>query len=265
MGGALLLAAAIVLPWHLWESARFGSAFWHEYLVANVAARAGAAMHHPTTPLFYPRMLWRTEGLLVLLYAAGLAYACWRRDPVPLGWALAVLLPLSIAGSRYDYYALVAYPALALGAGRLLGEAVPRLGWVLGPAAAVASLVHTLGARHAEETPWDAQVKGLAELCAQVSRPGDLVLSINQFAFAPRFYSQREAIMVTLDPVTDPGQSLLPGEQVPLGGLLPRLERRPRWFALAQKRDAPRLGPLGTVYLVGESRDYVLVAHQPGP
>src|SRR5262249_12896527 len=134
---ALIVAAALALPWHVFALARFGSAFPSAFLWQNVVLRGKVAMHDQTGAGFYFAMLWRREGPLILVALVGLIFTIAKRDFLPAVWTFAVLAPFSLAASRYDYYALLAYPALALATARVTVDAVPRLRGALAAAVVI--------------------------------------------------------------------------------------------------------------------------------
>src|SRR5207302_8181166 len=121
------LAAVLVVPWHLYAWARFGRAFVEPFWLANVVGRTSQALHQASGPLFYVKMLWQHEKTLILLGTVGLLYTASNRDYLPLASTLGVLVPYSFVASRYDYYALLAYPPLALGAGQAAIDVARRV------------------------------------------------------------------------------------------------------------------------------------------
>src|SRR5262249_55779262 len=148
-----------------------------------------------TTPLFYLEMLWEHDRILLLLSGAGLLFALLKRDVLLPVWVVATLLPYSLAASRFDYYALLAYPALALLAGRLVVEGVPRLAPLFASAVLLASFLH-LTPRIGRPVPGDVEVGSLARFVQAISRPDDPLLVVGQYPFSARFYSQRNVLEV---------------------------------------------------------------------
>src|SRR5207253_7486029 len=120
------------------------------------------------------KMLWQHEKTLILLGTVGLLYTASKRDYLPLAWTLGVLVPYSFVASRYDYYALLAYPPLPLGPGQAAIDVARRVqhrsaAWL--PMVPVFANVLMLLPRIGRPIPGDAQIRQLAETVRQVSRP----------------------------------------------------------------------------------------------
>ena len=263
---ALALAFALALPWHLIAWLRFGHRFLDAYFLEQIGVRARSAMHaHPTSRLYYFKMFWSREGLLALLPALGLIHLGTRREWLLPAWVLGALLPLSLAATRFDYYALIAYPALGLAAGQLAARVVPRLGPWLAAALVGAYALYNVPVDRNSGLVWDLQMRALSEAAGSASRADETIYVIDQFAYATRFYSGRRSVKISLgNEGDDPGGVLLPGPIVgraalaKLGG-----DASSRWFAIAPKRDAPELDPLGKIFVLTETRDYFLMSNRP--
>jgi 4-amino-4-deoxy-L-arabinose transferase-like glycosyltransferase len=265
---ALLVAAALALPWHLYAWIRFGHAFPAAFLWHNLVVRSTQAMHDRTTAAFYFVTLWRHEGALLVLAALGLVFAALRRDFLPAAWTLAVLAPFSLAASRYDYYALLAIPALALGSARIVCDGVPRLRGGLAAAVVIVAFVHVLPrVRVLDVGPYE--MRTLAELARHLGRPDDTVMVFDQLPYTARYYGDR----YTLDVSTDRTQY---DEAMALAQVLPIeitfapapevAARFPRWFAIAHKSQLERLGGLRKVsHPVARTQNFVLFTNVDGP
>jgi 4-amino-4-deoxy-L-arabinose transferase-like glycosyltransferase len=263
---ALALALAIALPWHVVMAVRYGGAFFDAFFLRNVGRRTVVGLHGATTtPFFYVHMLWQKEGPLVLLALLGLAWAAWRRDRLLMVWTLGVLIPFSIAASRFDYYTLIAYPALALLGARLLCEAAPRLRVPLAVAGVALSAVVHVVPRLGQPLGGDYDMRRLGHRVARVARPDDVLLVIAEWPFTPRYYSGHHTVEVVVDPARyDEATYLLPGEVVLAPDLVRVTARHSRWFAIAPKALGQKLASLGMLYLVDQGATYFLFTNQPG-
>jgi 4-amino-4-deoxy-L-arabinose transferase-like glycosyltransferase len=193
---ALALAAAPSLPWAAWQWARHGHAFVDAFFVANLVGRSLRPLLRTSTPLYYPLMMWRTESALALLFVVGIVHAAGRRDWPPLVWAAAALLPFTIVASRYDYYALPAYPALALVTAGALVEVRRTLAPV---AAAVWAAVHLAGMLSAPPDVADPDSGALAADAALRMAAGAPLYVVDQVPYTARWYSQRRTIQIVFD------------------------------------------------------------------
>jgi 4-amino-4-deoxy-L-arabinose transferase-like glycosyltransferase len=191
------IAAAVALPWHVWALARWGGPFVDSFLVGNVVRRASVAMHHNTRASFYLGELWRSEGLLGLLTVGGVGWAGVaalrqrrRADLLIALWAIGPVAAFSLARSRYDYYLLVAYPALALAAASLVLVRLPirrplaaalAVGWVA--AAGLAHLPRNLAAFGGED-----EVRALLAIAVERQSPPTPLYLYNRHPYAARYY-----------------------------------------------------------------------------
>jgi len=255
---ALALAAALALPWHIYAWARFGSAFPSAFLWQNLVLRSTVPLHDQTSAGFYFAMLWRREGQLVLVALLGLIFTIWKRDFLPAIWTLVVLVPFSLVASRYDYYALLAYPALALATARLTVDGVPRLRGALAAAVVMAAI-----ALHAipSADPGPFEMRTLADLVKQNSRPTDTLFVLDDLPYAARYYADRYTIELATSPKE--AAAILPARPV--------LARDPavfaggfsRWFMIAPRAGIPRFGT--RVNVVAQSANYLLLTNLEGP
>jgi len=256
----LAAAAALIVPYAIVQCVRYGVVFPRVLLGANVMARSMAPMHQSSGPAFYFQMLWRREGPLVLVAALGLGFSLAKRDFLPAAWTLATLLPFSIAASRYDYYALLFYPALALAAARLLCALVR--GYLALPVVALWAALHLLPHWPGPPPPEDPETGLLAQKMAQLSRPDDPLVMIDQLPYSARYYSQRRTVQVVLDAAEYRETSLLlPAEVVLAPDPVPYLQKLARWFAIVPHVDGGKLRGLGPVVVVGATPTYRLITN----
>ena len=182
--------------------------------------------------------------------------------------ALAMLAPLaifSLARSRYDHYALLVYPALAIAVGALLVEKLPVRPWLR----ALAALA-CLGAAGALHVPrdlatfhGDEELRALAQLASSRLQSPARILAYNTHAYSLRYYA-------TLDVTTllESEKDLADAEELNRAGmpcpvelatdLAANLRARPLPFALVLPR--ARLDLVAGVKLtaIGETPHYLL-------
>jgi 4-amino-4-deoxy-L-arabinose transferase-like glycosyltransferase len=141
---AALLAGVLILPWHLWQFARHGPPFLHDYVGVNLTSRLFRTFEgNAGSPLHYVDILRR--GFSIWGYVWPLAYigAAWkaiaqgdRRMKLVLVWLTLPLLLFSVAQTKLGWYISMIYPAIAL----LLALALIELftaRWALGVVAVV--------------------------------------------------------------------------------------------------------------------------------
>lgn len=264
-----LVAAAIVwLPWHVWQLVVHGRAFLAAYVGHNVLARAQTGILHTTRWTFYARELWRSEGPFALLMAAGVMLAAVqavrrraRADLLIAMWAIGPFVVFSLAASRYDSYLLLAYPAFALAAARLLVAlpvrapiaAVLVAGWI-----AVAGALHLV--RDLRVFDGEDELRGL--LRAAAGRAGRLY-TFNLHAYAARFYLDTD-VTTLLEREEDLriAESLRAGGMpapVELASNLPaKLDALPRPYLLLMPRARVELVRAQSLTALAETRHYVL-------
>ncbi len=121
---AILLAGAIILPWHLWQIWIHGGSFLYDYLVVNLFGRMTDVLEeNKHGPLFYLGILrdgFPVVGSGYLWPAAGL-WAAWtarrkeyRQKVLLLTWITIPLLLFSLAQTKLPWYVVFVYPGIAL-------------------------------------------------------------------------------------------------------------------------------------------------------
>jgi 4-amino-4-deoxy-L-arabinose transferase-like glycosyltransferase len=126
--GAVLIASAIILPWHLLQLWLHGTAFLHEYFVVNVLGRVFTLVEQTSRgPLFYLTVI--QQGFPYFAYLCGLAYLYnirtvrrkhTRQKMLLLLWISVPLLLFSLAATKLGWYVMLTYPGIALVAGSTL-------------------------------------------------------------------------------------------------------------------------------------------------
>ena len=115
-------ALAIPLPWHIYETFHYGSAFWRAYIGFNVIERT-------TEVLYNNRVSWHWYwdiiqarffpfvAMLPLALVIGWRQIKWRERSLPrllIIWTVVVFIIFSIAQTKFEWYILPIYPALIL-------------------------------------------------------------------------------------------------------------------------------------------------------
>jgi len=121
---AILLAGAIILPWHLWQIWIYGYSFLHDYFVVNVFGRiTGVLEEHRHSSFFYFDIL--RDGFSIVgwgyLWPAAYLWAAWtartgeyRQRALLLTWITIPLLLFSLAQTKLPWYVILIYPGIAL-------------------------------------------------------------------------------------------------------------------------------------------------------
>lgn len=123
--GGHAIGALLVLPWHAYQTARFGRAFWDSYLFAQVLARVNqAVVYGREAPITYHlKQLFVLANPWLFAFLAALAWACvvarkeWRayRDEIASGMlALFFFLLFFLPRTRLLYYFVPALPFTAI-------------------------------------------------------------------------------------------------------------------------------------------------------
>ena len=265
LGTALL----VWLPWHLWALVQHRDLLIDQYLLHNLVERSKTPILRLTRPTFYARELWRSEGVLGLVAVAGIVRAAViairrrsRGELLIASWAILPFVAFSAASSRYDYYLLMVYPALALGAATLI-EALP-LQAPLRVAVAVA-YVATGAALHLQRDlsafRGDDEVRTLVR-AAETAQPARLY-TFNTLPYSARYYAH-VPVSTLLESADDYQQALalahtgMPVAAEPAPQLAETLRTRPRPFALLIPRPRAALTDGGNVTPVGETAHYIL-------
>jgi 4-amino-4-deoxy-L-arabinose transferase-like glycosyltransferase len=131
---AALLAAMIMLPWHLWQYALHGTPFLHEYVGVNLTGRLLQAFEGNTGgPFNYLDILRRGFSIWGYLWPLAYLWAVWkatargdRRSWLLLVWTTLPLLLFSLAQTKLGWYISMLYPAIALLLGLALAELLPE-------------------------------------------------------------------------------------------------------------------------------------------
>jgi hypothetical protein len=118
---AVAIAAAVALPWHLWQLATHPRWFWNEYIMTEqigwgLGAKIQSTNESPAG-YYLKRLLW----LDPVLALAAVAALIKRRPRLLIAWIVVVLLGCAVFQYRNTSYLLPVYPALSL----LVAGAIP--------------------------------------------------------------------------------------------------------------------------------------------
>jgi 4-amino-4-deoxy-L-arabinose transferase-like glycosyltransferase len=121
---AILLAGAIILPWHVWQIWIHGNSFLRDYFVINLFSRiTDVVEEHRHSPFFYFSVL--RDGFSIFgsgyLWPAAYLWAAWtaltreyRQSVLLLTWVTIPLLLLSLAQTKLPWYIIFIFPGIAL-------------------------------------------------------------------------------------------------------------------------------------------------------
>jgi 4-amino-4-deoxy-L-arabinose transferase-like glycosyltransferase len=143
-GVGMLLALAVILPWHLWQYAMHGPLFIHEYVGINLTGRLFQVFEgNFGGPLNYVDSLRRGFSIWGYVWPLAYLWALWkaiaqgdRRMRLLAVWITLPFLLFSAAQTKLGWYVSMVYPAIALLLALTLAEFLSQR-QALGLAAAV--------------------------------------------------------------------------------------------------------------------------------
>lgn len=127
---AIGAALIVVLPWHLIETLRHGAAFWRGYVGFNILERSGEVLYANNVGWsWYATIImnrWIPFGTFIAAAIILAIRRVWKqRDPLDrllLIWTVVVFVAFSLVKTKFDWYILPIYPALAFLIGRMMTE-----------------------------------------------------------------------------------------------------------------------------------------------
>jgi 4-amino-4-deoxy-L-arabinose transferase-like glycosyltransferase len=135
--GGVALFFVVVVPWHVYETMRYGMSFWEEYLGDEIVNRVGQVLFNGPTNGEYVAYLFSFALPWAALFCAGLfAFVVfWRRmdektRALSLGSVLVVFAVLAvcfITKTKAVTYLIPLYPFMALAIALALGEGAKSL------------------------------------------------------------------------------------------------------------------------------------------
>jgi hypothetical protein len=274
VGLAGALGLAMVGLWLTIETLSFGSGFLRDHLLLNVWQRAQVPMLERTTPSFYGRMLLALETPLILLSLLGMVrLALARAFLLPL-WGLGCLLVLSLSATRFNYYALLAYPALACAMAALLAWLSPPSPWPrplpwlrLGLPWLVLAL--WVGAHLTKPgvlrpmAPMDPEPGWLAEQMGRQSQPNDPLFLVGLNPYSARFYADRHTVqLVSRRSPSKVSTAVLEAERWPVDDVASTLRAQPQWYVIIRKDQLSLLRGLEPVRQIAQTPSLVLLSGQ---
>lgn len=116
------LAAAIILPWHVIELARHGWSFWNNYFTFHILERTSDVLYKNVVPWYwYAEIIMKRMFPYSAFMPIALLLAVRRMirhrdelDRLLLLWIGVVFILFSFVQTKFDWYILPIYPALAL-------------------------------------------------------------------------------------------------------------------------------------------------------
>jgi 4-amino-4-deoxy-L-arabinose transferase-like glycosyltransferase len=142
---SVLAGAAIALPWHVYQVARWGSAFLNVYLLEQMVDRATGQLGGYQVSLSYLASLllddwpWLPFTLAGLVMAALAARGGDRRAAFLLAWAFGYLGLVSLSAGQRARYLVQLYPPASIMAALAVERLVPER-WRVRVPAAIAGL-----------------------------------------------------------------------------------------------------------------------------
>ncbi len=116
----IAIVAMVFLPWHIllaWQDPAFLRFYFVNEQIARFLGRRDPINYTPlSVPAFWTStLLWLFPWFLFLPGALPRRAGRWRRRlALPWIWSIGILLFFTLTGSRMEYYALPAFPALAV-------------------------------------------------------------------------------------------------------------------------------------------------------
>ncbi len=271
VGVALVLGLALAGLWLLAETLRFGPAFLREHLWQNVWERARVPVIEQTSPSFYLRMLLALESPLIMLSLLGMVVLVLSRSFLLPLWGVGCLLVLTISATRFNYYALLAYPALTCSMAVVLvwlspAAARPRplpwlrtaLPWLV---VALWFAVHVVKPGVLRPLrPMDPEPGWLAERMGRVSQPDDLLFLVGLNPYSARYYADRRTIqLVPRRTSATVSTAVLEAERWPTDDVAATLRTQARWFAIVRKDQVSLLRGIENLKVVAQTPSMVLL------
>jgi hypothetical protein len=216
IAGAVALFVAVSTPFYIIGAARFGARFWNEHFGYSLLARARGdlAVGDDGGLLFYGRYLFEIDGISVGVWIGvatigALVVAARHRDRdlgIVGGYALFLLVALSLIGTRLPPSLLPLYPAAALAAAGLYARLARRipiltatpiytaLPLVIALAIFLTGITNSDPRAHLLPAPTAPEVGRAA---ARATTPGEPVYAYGHYATAFAYYADRPLKIAT--------------------------------------------------------------------
>ncbi len=207
----VVVVLCMVVPWHLWMTARYGRSFLDDYFGYQIFERAtrmiegsSGGIGYYALVVFYGAFPWSAVAPVAA------AYRIWKKQSAhALMWCVAgvVIVGYTLVPTKHQWYILPVYPAIAVEVGALLAEAGARRRIVRYATIAVLAAGMTVAVEKLVERQGDIFTNQVAELAAMAGHApysGPLVV-IPDTRGDPQvdlptavFYSNRQSILLTV-------------------------------------------------------------------
>jgi len=204
IGAALTLIST--LPWHTAQTIRYGMEFWRDYIGFSVFERAFESLFLKPDHFFYLKRFIDDEGILALLFLAGLCFTLWNLfkkkgdgERFLLIWILCAFLPFQVSQTKIPHYMLSLYPALALMTSRFFSSLSARVVVSAAITALCAGIFFSHNAEDLLSPDYSRDQKEFAEFVKENSSESDAVIAFNYYDLALAHYAGRRLNLITDD------------------------------------------------------------------
>lgn len=213
-GRALLLGAALGLPWYGLQAARWGYPFFERFVVVNILHRTTTALGPlQGGPLFYFDKWWSDAPLTLVFFATSLVYGLLAHRQA-LGrlrgyaaMALTLFILITAVSTKRDTYLLLVYPFASLFCAGMLEAAMPRLrsrGLRVTTLLALIIAALVIFTPRFKHTPdYSSDLKDIALRLRPLAPAGDVAVTIEQTGGAFMFYSHVVAYRTAAAPLEE--------------------------------------------------------------
>jgi 4-amino-4-deoxy-L-arabinose transferase-like glycosyltransferase len=276
--GVLATAAAVALPWHLYQAFVHPHWFFAEYVLMqhlSVGVTAPPQYSSENHLVFYARRMCLIDPVITIAAALSLPVAMrrWRKQPAVLAWLAALILALFGFRYRSGYYLLPLIPVLAVLSGILLDALRPRartLGLALVATCMVIKLVSGsplwgLPAGIASQLP---VARGLQEYCAQHRGNGLIVVGLDDQFYASDLPVARVRYCLLAPGGTPSARPPMDFERLGIVVSVAQFNELSRWLpnfrTELERFDMPSDAAVATVVLANNGREVAaLIATHP--
>lgn len=268
LGWGILLASL----WHIYMLIAASPQFLREYFVYHVWQRTlTPELGHGGGWSYYLHVLYAQSGLWSWAFLLGVSFAVWasvrdrpRGEFLLLIYVLVFLVLFTVAETKFEYYILPTYPALAVLAALALSRFAQKWRATIPVLLAVLAVAGWQITRPdffhdpANTSGFNREIRTLARRAAEISRPEAILYSYSLHSALPQVYSGRHVLYLCpqlwlVRAYFDyPGTDRIPFEQI-------------RWCDLGCVRKLARETPQFTCLLRQSDFDHIWPASEPRP